>query len=155
MSTSEGKESPSSSHALPELNDTAHVDDHTWPLKRALRISAVALTVIGLVSLAAWGALRDLPGIWGVLIGLAISGGFMVITVVVTIVTSHSTPATTMAVVLGSWLAKIAVAFIVLMSIKGMDFYDHTALAVTILVSLVALLAAETWSVTKAQNVYI
>lgn len=144
-----------SAQQLPELNDVSRVDDHTWPLKRALRISAVALAIIGIASLAIWGWLRDLPGIWGALIGLAIGGSFMIITVVVTLLTANSNPATTMAVMLGSWLAKIAVVLVIILSIKQMDFYDTTALAVTVLISMVVLLVAETWSVTKAQNVYV
>lgn len=147
VNTEEGK--------LPELNDISHVEDHNWPLKRALRISGVALGVIGLLSLVIWGWAKDMPGIWGVLIGLAIGGGFMLMTVVVTLMTSGSTPATTMAVVLGSWLAKIAVVLVVLLTIKNMDFYDQGALATTVIISLVVLLAAETWSVTKAQSLYI
>ena len=79
----------------------------------------------------------------------------MLITVVVTILTAQTTPATMMATVLGSWLAKIAVVLIIMLVIKDMTFYDHTAFAVTVLVSLAVLLAAETWSVVKAQNVYI
>jgi len=69
--------------------------------------------------------------------------------------TSNSSPATTMAVVLGSWLAKIAVVLVILLSIKNLDFYDPMALACTVVISLIVLLAAETWSVTKAQSVYV
>lgn len=140
---------------LPELNDVSRADDHTWPMRRALRNSAVALTVIALISLALWGWQRDLPGVWGALLGVGIAGGFMLITVVITILTAQTTPATMMATVLGSWLAKIAVVLIIMLVIKDMTFYDHTAFAVTVLVSLAVLLAAETWSVVKAQNVYI
>lgn len=155
MTTSDANDKSAANKPLPELNDTTHVDDHNWPLKRALKISGIALAIIGLISLAVWGGLRDLPGIWGVVIGLAIAGGFMLMTVVVTLMTSNSTPATTMAVVLGSWLAKIAVVLVVMLIIKDMTFYDRAALATTIIIGLVVLLATETWSVTKAQQVYI
>ncbi|WP_313770432.1 hypothetical protein [Corynebacterium anserum] len=155
MTSSDVNDKSMANKPLPELNDTAHVDDHNWPLRRALKISGIALAIIGIVSLAIWGALRDMPGIWGVVIGVAIAGGFMLMTVVVTLMTSRSTPATTMAVVLGSWLAKIAVVLVVMLLIKDMTFYDRAALATTMIVSLVVLLAAETWSVTKAQQVYI
>lgn len=155
MTTSDANDKSAANKPLPELNDTTHADDHNWPLKRALKISGIALAIIGLISLAVWGGLRDLPGIWGVVIGLAIAGGFMLMTVVVTLMTSNSTPATTMAVVLGSWLAKIAVVLVVMLIIKDMTFYDRAALATTIIIGLVVLLATETWSVTKAQQVYI
>lgn len=155
MTTSDANNQPADKKQLPDLHDTTHADDHQWPLKRALRISGIALSVIAVVSLMLWGYLRDLSGIWGALIGLAIAGSFMLMTVVVTLMTSNSSPATTMAVVLGSWLAKIAVVLVVMLVIKDMDFYDKTALATTIILSLVVLLAAETWSVTKAQQTYI
>lgn len=155
MNISDANGQSADSKELPELNDISQADDHTWPLKRALRISGLALLVIGLVSLAFWGFLRDLPGLWGVLVGLAIAGGFMLITVVVTLMTAKSTPTTTMAVMLGSWLAKIAVFVVITRLLKPMNFYDTAALATTIIISLIALLAAETWSVTKAQQTYI
>lgn len=145
----------SDQNELPELNDVSHADDHNWPLRRALRISAIALVIIGIGSLAVWGWAKDTEGIWGALLGLAIGGAFMLITVVVTLMTSNSSPATTMAVVLGSWLAKIAVVLVILLSIKNLDFYDPMAFACTVVISLIVLLAAETWSVTKAQSVYV
>lgn len=137
------------------LHDVSHVEDHTWPLLRACRVGGIAIALLGVVSLALWGWLRHLPGMWGVIIGLGIAAGFMLITVVVVLATSHSSPTLTLAVVMGSWLAKIAVVLMILLIIDDLQFYDRVALAVTMILSLIVLLAVETWSVLKAQTVYV
>lgn len=51
----------------PKVN--SDFDDPRLPLKRAVQLGVKALLVIMLVSLAIWGGLKGLPGIWGVLIG--------------------------------------------------------------------------------------
>lgn len=134
---------------LPELNDISKVDDQQWPLRRALRNGAIALAVIGIASLSLWGALRELPGIYGALIGIAIGGGFMLATVLSVLLTSRTSPAMTMGVVLGSWLVKAAVLLLLILWLKKQDFYDATALGVTVLLTLIAVLATETIAVTR------
>ena len=140
---------------LPELNDISKVDDQQWPLRRALRNGAIALAIIGIASLSLWGALRELPGIYGALIGIAIGGGFMLATVLSVLLTSRTSPAMTMGVVLGSWLVKAAVLLLLILWLKKQDFYDATALGVTVLLTLIAVLATETIAVTRAQRLYV
>lgn len=140
---------------LPELNDVSKADDHQWPLQRALRNGAIALAVIGVASLSLWGALRDLPGIYGALIGIAIGGGFMLATVLSVLFTARTSPAMTMGVVLGSWLVKAAVLLLLMVWLKGQDFYDATALGVTVLLTLIAVLTTETIAVTRAQRLFV
>ncbi len=140
---------------LPDLNDVSQVDDQQWPLRRALRNGTIALAVIGIASLSLWGALRDLPGLYGALIGIAIGGGFMLATVMSVLFTSRTSPAMTMGVVLGSWLVKAAVLLLLMLWLKGQDFYDATALGVTVLLTLIAVLATETFAVTRAQRLFV
>ncbi len=140
---------------LPELNDVSKVDDQQWPLRRALRNGTIALAVIGIASLSLWGALRELPGLYGALIGIAIGGGFMLATVLSVLFTSRTSPAMTMGVVLGSWLVKAAVLLLLMLWLKGQDFYDATALGVTVLLTLIAVLATETFAVTRAQRLFV
>ncbi len=138
-----------------EAKDVPEYDDPQAPLKRALKLGSGALVVLTIVSLAAWGAARDLPGIWGVLLGAAIGGSFVLLTVVSVLATANTTPSTTMAVVLGSWLVKLLVLIGLLMWLRTMDFYDTAALAVTMIAALVVVLATEVWGIMTTQAMYV
>src|SRR5699024_552615 len=111
----------------PDTASRSEFDDPRRPLLRAVRFGTAALLIITVISLAVWGGVRDLPGIWGVLIGAAIGGGFVLLTAASVLFTSSTNPATTGAVVLGSWLLKIVVLIIVLVLIRDLTFYDRTA----------------------------
>ncbi|MDO5671141.1 MAG: hypothetical protein Q4G50_14215 [Corynebacterium sp.] len=135
--------------------ERSQYDDPRRPLLRAVRFGTIALAAITVISLLAWGWARDLPGIWGVLIGAAIGGGFVLLTAFSVLFTSSTNPATTGAVVLGSWLLKIVVLIIVLAIIRDMQFYDRMALLVTLVLALVIVLATEVWGVITARVTYI
>ena len=130
-------------------------DDPQAPLKRALKLGGWALVVLTIVSLAMWGGMRDLPGIWGVLIGAAIGGGFVLLTVVSVLATSNTSPSTTMAVVLGSWTLKLVVLIAVLFVLRGMDFYDTAALGVTVILALIVVLGSEVWGIMTTRATYV
>lgn len=129
--------------------------DPRWPLLRASKLGGSAILVLTVLSLLCWGGMHGLAGVWGVLIGAAVGGGFVLLTVVSVLITSNTTPQTTMAVVLGSWALKILVAIIVLAAIKGMTFYDKPALVITVILALVVGLASETWAVVTSRVTYI
>ena len=131
-----------------EVNDTSQVSDHRQPLIRALKVAGWALVVLTVVSLMAWGATRELPGIWAALMGVAVGGAFV-------LATTDSSPNTTMAVVLGGWLLKMGLLAIFLLWIRGFDFYDHRAFGVTTIAALVVALAAEAWGVLTTRTTYL
>lgn len=133
----------------------AGANDPRRPLIRALKFGSAALVVVTIVSLALWGWQRGLPGLWGVLVGAAIGGGFVLLTVLSVLVTSGTSPATTGAVVLGGWLVKIVVLIGVLWLIRPLDFYDTPALFVTIMVVLVVVLGCEAWGVITSRVTYV
>ena len=136
-------------------DSTNNFDNPRVPLQRALRFGSIALAIITVVSLAIWGGVRGLPGIWGVLIGAAIGGGFVLITAASVLVTSKSTPSTTMAVVLGGWLLKVVLLIVVLMIIRDMDFYDTMAMFITVVLAMVAVLGTEVWGIITARVTYV
>lgn len=138
-----------------EVNDASDASDHRQPLIRALKVAGWALVALTVVSLMAWGAARDLPGIWAVLMGVTVGGGFVLATAATVLVTANSTPTTTMAVVLGGWLVKVGLLAVFLMWIRGFDFYDHRAFGVTTLAALAVALAAETWGVITTRTTYL
>jgi hypothetical protein len=85
-----------------------------------------ALTVVGVLV----GFLVDgLAGVWGALIGVGVALIFSGTTVISVQRTTHSPPATMMAVVLGAWLLKIVVVIAVFVVLKPLDFYNPQVLA--------------------------
>ncbi|MBA1836024.1 hypothetical protein GC584_05950 [Corynebacterium sp. zg912] len=131
------------------------MSDHRRPLVRALKVAGWALVALTVVSLMAWGAAREIPGIWAVLMGVAVGGSFVLLTAVSVLVTSNSSPSATMAVVLGGWLLKMGVLVLFLLWIRGFNFYDHKAFGVTTIAALVVALAAETWGVITTRTTYL
>jgi len=135
--------------------DQHDYDDHRRPLVRALRLGSSALLVVTIVSLMSWGGYQGLPGIWGVLIGAAIAGGFLLVTVASMLLTASTTPTTTGAVVLGTWLMKVIVVLMVLVLIRDLTFYSHVAFFVTLLVALIVVLATEAYGVITSRVTYL
>lgn len=135
---------------LPEINESdGDLADHRRPLLNAARMGAIGLVVITVVSLAFWGNSSGLEGLWGVLLGAAIGGGFVLATVGVVLLTANTSPQTTMIATLGSWLLKVIAVLGILLILRDMDFFDHTAMAVTVIAALVVALAAETVGVIR------
>ncbi|MDV2427954.1 hypothetical protein RAE06_03475 [Corynebacterium tuberculostearicum] len=124
-------------------------------MQRAVKLGGLALLFITVVSLAVWGGISGLPGIWGVLVGAAIGGGFVLFTALSVLLTANTTPANTMAVVLGGWLLKVIVLVMVLLVIRDMDFYDTVALFVTVMLALFATLGTEVWAVVTSRVTYV
>lgn len=142
-------------HSASKNAPTSQFDDPRRPLLRALRLGGVALIVITIASLALWGGMRGLPGIYGVLIGAAVGGGFVLLTVVSVLVTHNTSPTTTGAVVLGGWLLKLIVLFLILLFLRDLDFYDHVAMFVTVVLVLVAVLGCEAWGIVTSNVTYV
>lgn len=134
---------------------TSSFDDPRVPLQRALRLGSIALAIIAVLSLAIWGGVRGLPGIWGVVIGAAIGGGFVLITAALVLFTAKSAPSTTMAVVLGGWLIKVVLLIIVLMIIRDLEFYDTMAMFITVVLAMIAVLGTEVWGIITSRVTYI
>lgn len=159
MNTGNGETNADRSSDISDIDATSasvpDYEDPQAPLKRALKLGSWGLVVITVVSLAIWGGMRDLPGIWGVLIGAAIGGSFVLLTVVSVLATAHTTPATTMTVVLGSWLVKLLVLMGLLAWLRTMTFYDTAALGVTVIAALVVVLASEVWGIMTTRTLYV
>lgn len=137
------------------MSDQSQYSDHTRPLNRALKLGSVALVVTTVISLAIWGYFRDLPGIWGVLIGAALGGSFVLLTALLVRVTANSSPSTAMAVILGGWLVKIVVFIMVFVLLDSLTFYDRTAFAVTVFAALVVVLSTEVWGIITTNVTFV
>lgn len=105
-----------------EVSDTEQYENQRRPLLRALRFGTLALLALLIISLMAWGAVSGAPGLWAVLMGVGIGGGFVLLTAISVLATSNSTPTTTMAVVLGGWLIKMVVIVLILLGLRTQRF---------------------------------
>lgn len=128
---------------------------HTAGLRRAVRLGALGLVALMVVSALVWWLVDGTPGLWGALIGAAIGGVFVLLTAIVVIATARTTPQVTGAVLLGTWLLKLIVAIAVVAGLKSLDFYSHPALSVTIVVAMVVVLAVETVAVLRTDAPYV
>lgn len=130
-------------------------EDHSLPLKRGLRLGIRALIIATIASLVLWGAIAGLPGLSGVLLGAGIGGSFVLFTAVSVLLTANTTPSTTMAVVLGSWLLKITLLVLVLFAIRDLDFYHTVSLFVTVVVVLILTLGTEVWAIVTSKVTFV
>ena len=138
-----------------DLINNEDFDDHRRPLERALKFGGWAALIITLVSLIAWGALRDLPGIWGVLLGGAIGGGFVLATALSVFATARTDVMITGVVVLGSWLLKIVVLLVIFSVLKDMTFYDRAAFGVTVIAVTLVTIVVEAYGVITSRVTYV
>ena len=122
---------------------------------RAVKFGALALAALTVISLVVWGLVGGAPGLWGVVIGAAIGGGFVLLTALSVLLTAGTSPSTTMAVVLGGWLLKIVLLVIVLLFIRDLDFFHRGALLTTVVLALVAVLGAEVWATVSTRTTYV
>ncbi|GAB3939892.1 hypothetical protein [Corynebacterium tapiri] len=134
---------------------TSPYTDQSRPIARALKFGTWGLIIITIVSLAVWGSIQGMPGIWGVLLGAGIGGGFVLLTALSVRITSTTDPVSTAAVVLGGWLLKIVVLILVLAVIRDMTFYHHMALLVTVVVALITVLATEVWGIVTTNVTFV
>ncbi|WP_273368484.1 hypothetical protein [Corynebacterium massiliense] len=137
------------------LDTDTDFEDQRRPLVRAVKFGALALAALTVISLVVWGLVGGAPGLWGVVIGAAIGGGFVLLTALSVLLTAGTSPSTTMAVVLGGWLLKIVLLVIVLLFIRDLDFFHRGALLTTVVLALVAVLGAEVWATVSTRTTYV
>ncbi|MBV7295105.1 hypothetical protein KRX51_04125 [Corynebacterium sp. TAE3-ERU12] len=144
------------SSATPEPAETlSKYDNSRRPLQSAAKYGALALAGAMLLSLLAWGGKEGMPGVWGVVLGTAIGGGFVLLTVLSVWFTAGTTPVVTGAVVMGSWLLKVVALILVLALINDMTFYDKNAFFVTVIVALIVTIGAEVWGMAQENLTYV
>lgn len=129
--------------------------DQTTALRTAVRHGVLGLIVLTVLAAGVSALFLGLPGVWGALLGAAVGGGFVLFTAVVVLATARSEPATLAAVLLGSWLLKLILAIIVMVVLRGMDFYSRGAFVAVITLAVVGLLMLETRAVLGAKMTYV
>lgn len=101
---------------------------------RDMLVLVVALAVVGIVVgyLAA-----GMPGVWGAVLGVALTVIFSGTTVVSMLKTAGASATTTAAVVMGSWLAKMLVLILALALLRQFEFYDKWLLGGVLMVGVI------------------
>lgn len=144
--------SPDASPSSPLIRP---VGDQLAPMRAAVRYGVVGLVVLTVAGTALAALVAGVPGVWGALIGAAVGGGFILFTAVSVLVSARLPAATAGAVVLGGWLLKVLLALVVLVVLKGMDFYSTGALVGMIAGALLLVLGAEAFGVLRTRVPYL
>ncbi|WP_069386954.1 hypothetical protein [Cellulosimicrobium cellulans] len=123
--------------------------------RTALRDVLVLLGALAVVGVAVGALVSGTPGVWGALLGVAVAVVFSATTVWAMLRTVDSSPTTTAAVVMGSWLAKMVVLIVVLVVLRGMDFYDRWVFAGVLLVGVIGSAVMDYRAVSRGRVPYV
>jgi hypothetical protein len=125
------------------------------PMRRTLRLAALAAVVLLVVAIPVGWAVAGTPGVWGAILGVAIPVLFLGITAAVALFTARLSPSTLGAAVLGSWLLKIVVLLVALVALDGRDFYSRGVFFVVFLLGTAGFLVVEALVVVRTKVPYV
>ena len=123
--------------------------------RTALRDVLVLLGALTVLGVAIGAVVAGVPGVWGALLGVAVALVFSATTVWTMLRTVDSSPTTTAAVVMGSWLAKMVVLIVILVVLRGMDFYDRWVFAGVLLVGVIGSAVLDYRAVNRGRIPYV
>lgn len=123
--------------------------------RTALRDVLVLLGALTVLGVAIGALVAGLPGVWGALLGVGVALLFSATTVWAMLRTVDASPTTTAAVVMGSWLAKMVVLIVILVVLRGMDFYDRWVFAGVLLVGVIGSAVMDYRAVNKGRIPYV
>ncbi|WP_251150271.1 hypothetical protein [Cellulosimicrobium sp. Marseille-Q4280] len=123
--------------------------------RTALRDVLVLLGALTVLGVAVGALVAGVPGVWGALLGVAVALVFSATTVWAMLRTVDSSPTTTAAVVMGSWLVKMVVLIAVLVVLRGLDFYDRWVFAGVLLVGVIGSAVMDYRAVNRGRIPYV
>ncbi|GGP46045.1 hypothetical protein GCM10010185_17090 [Saccharothrix coeruleofusca] len=123
--------------------------------RKALRQSLLVLVPVVVIAAVVGWFTSGAAGVWGALLGGAIAGSFLLVTLLSVLLTVKATPVVTGGAIMGSWLLKVIIVIAALALLRDLTFYSKTVFGVVVLVSIVVVLAAETRVVLKARMLYV
>ncbi|MFT4200733.1 hypothetical protein [Gordonia sp. (in: high G+C Gram-positive bacteria)] len=129
--------------------------DPLGALKAGLRYGLIGLVALTVIGLAVWWPSAGTPGLWGVLIGAGVGGGFILVTLLIVLTTSKLPPFTSMYVIMGSWFVKMVAVIALLAVLKNMDFYSKGALVSMLIGAIVIVLGAEMYGILRTRVPYV
>ncbi len=123
--------------------------------RTALRDVLVLLGGLLVLGVAVGALVAGLAGVWGALLGVAVALVFSATTVWAMLRTVDASPATTAAVVMGSWLAKMVLLIVALVALRGADFYDRWVFAGVLLVGVIGSAVMDYRAVNRGRIPYV
>jgi len=108
-----------------------------------LRRMAVLLAVLAVGGCLVGYLAAGTPGLWGGVLGTGLAAFFLLTTSVVMLATADKPLHVASAALVGSWLAKVVVVFVVLLIVRDLDFYDPLVFFVTLSLAILGSLAIE------------
>ncbi len=124
-------------------------------LRRALRHLLWLLAALAVAGSAFGWFVAGAAGVWGALIGVGVALVFSGTTVLAHLRTADAPVTTTGAVILGSWLAKMALLVVLLAVLDGLTFYDRTVLVAVLVVGVVGSVYLDYLAVTSGRVPYV
>lgn len=119
--------------------------------RTVLRQMALLLAVLGVGSCVVGYLVAGMPGLWGGVLGTALVAFFTLTTAVVMVATADRPLYMASAALVGSWLAKVVVVFVVLLIVRGRDFYDPVVFFATLVLAILGSVAIEMSAALRAR----
>lgn len=116
-----------------------------------LRRMAILLVVLAVGGCAIGYLAAGTPGLWGGLLGTGLAAFFLLTTAVVMLATADKPLHVASAALVGSWLAKVVVVFVVLLVVRGRDFYHPVVFFVTLTLAILGSVAIEMSAAMRAR----
>ncbi|MGI6795467.1 hypothetical protein [Gordonia sihwensis] len=155
MSTNDENESPEPAASGIDSGALDEATDPTAPLRAGLKYGLYGLGALLVAGLLIWWPWKGLPGLWGVLVGAAIGGGFILITVLTILLTAKASPSVVMGALMGGYLVKVVIVIAVTALLKDMTFYSKGALVSMLIGAIVLVLGSELWGVLTTRQTYV
>ena len=121
----------------------------------ALRMSVVAVGIVGVVGVVVAGITRGTPGLWGALAGALLGALSGVVTPAAMIAGYRKKPEVFAGIVAGSWLGKMLVIVVGLAIMGRIESVDRVSLAAVVLACVASSLAIDLVAVRKARIPYV
>ena len=121
----------------------------------ALRSTLIMLAVLTVVGIGVGALVAGLAGVWAALLGVGVTLIFSGTTIASMLYTADKGPNTTMAVLLGGWIAKMALLVVLLAVLGQLDFYHRMVFAVIVLVGVIGSAALDMRSVIRGREPYV
>lgn len=116
-----------------------------------LRRLGILVTGLAVLGSAVGYLVAGTPGVWGALMGAGIAALFMLGTVVTMMLTADKPLPVATAAGVGGWMAKMVILFVVLLLVRGRDFYSPGVFFVVLVLAILGSLGIEMAAVLRAR----
>ena len=124
-------------------------------IRRVLRRLLVVTGVLAVLGIGIGLLVAGVPGVWAALIAAALGLFFTGTTVLGLYLVAGRGPELLQVVILGGFIAKMAVLAVVLLWLRGQDFYDRGVFIATIIGLVLATLVVEMYTVASSRIPYV